>query len=208
MFALFLCFLHTVVYEEMEDDSLCVAFSPAAIPRKVQADVGAASTSKQSPIAVVKPDESGPKIPKTAVPRRRRMKRRSMEEKEESLEEFLSRRKKAKKENKAKRSGFQFMITDYFKHTKMTIKSERKEVQLPAPSKDILQNVQYDFDRSQVPEDDDMQIVEVIPGRITADNIGEPFVYEIAEEDEQVAVKKELHRPIYGAAIRIHILHI
>ena len=201
MFALFLCFLHTVVYEEMEDDGLHIAFSPAAIPCKVQAYMGAASTSKQSPIAVVKPDESRPKTdesrPKTDVPRRRRRKHRFMEEKQESLEEFLSRRKKTKKENKAKRSGFQHMITDYFKHTKMMVKTERKEVQLPAPSKDILQNVQYDFDRSQVPEDDDVQIVEVIPGRNTADNIAKPFVYKITDEDEEMAVKKEpKHEPM------------
>ena len=167
-----------------------VAFSPVAIPCKVLEGVGEASTSKQSPAAVEVPRESifAPKTnvprPKSDAPRTRRRKRKSLEDKQESLEQFVARRKKAKKENKAKNTGFQHMITDYFKHTKVTIKTEKKEMSLPPPAKDVLQNVQYTFDKSKVPEDDDVEILEVIPGRNTASCMAEPFIYVVPDEDE------------------------
>ena len=152
--------------------------------------VGEASTSRQSPAAVKVPMESISAAktdvprPKSDVPKSRRRKRKSLEEKQESLEQFVARRKKAKKENKAKNTGFQHMITDYFKHTKVSIKTEKKDMSLPPPAKDVLQNVQYTFDKSKVPEDDDVEILEVIPGRNTAACIAEPFIYVVPDGDE------------------------
>ena len=63
-----------------------------------------------------------------------------MDKIEESLEQFITRRKRAKKDNKAKKTGFQLMITDYFRHTKPIVKSEKKEVCDQA--KDVLQSNQ------------------------------------------------------------------
>ena len=74
------------------------------------------------------------------------------------------------------------MITDYFKHTKPIVKCERKEVSYQA--KDVLQSHQYDFDCSAVPEDDDLEVLEVIPARNTSDRKSVPFIYVIPDDDD------------------------
>ena len=74
------------------------------------------------------------------------------------------------------------MITDYFKHTKPIVKCERKEVFYQA--KDVLQSNQYDFDCSAVPEDDDLEVLEVIPAKDTSERKSVPFIYVIPDDDD------------------------
>ena len=102
------------------------------------------------------------------------------------LEQFVARRKKAKKDNEKKKAGLKLMITDYFLHTKPVIKKEKKEGKLvdPSPTKDVLQDKRYDFNRSAVPEDDDLEILEVVPGKDTDDWKAIPFIYVVSDEDD------------------------
>ena len=74
------------------------------------------------------------------------------------------------------------MITDYFKHIKPIVKCERKEVSYQA--KDVLQSNQYDFDHSAVLEDDDLEVLEVIPARETSERKSIPFIYVIPDDDD------------------------
>ena len=84
------------------------------------------------------------------------------------------------------------MITDYFLYTNPIIKSEKKpgNVEAPIPTKDILQDKRYDFDHSAVPEDDDLEILEVLPNKDTEDHKAIPFIYIIPDDDE-VPIKFE-----------------
>ena len=74
------------------------------------------------------------------------------------------------------------MITDYFKHTKPIVKCGRKEVSYQA--KDVLQSNQYDFDRSAVLEDDNLEVLEVIPAKDTSERKSVPFIYVIPDDDD------------------------
>ena len=89
----------------MEDDGLCAAFSPIAIPVKAEHSDGATSTSKQSPLAVnvVKDSTSAGK---SNGSRRCRRKRKTMDQTEESLEQFVVRRKRAKKRTSRRKQDF------------------------------------------------------------------------------------------------------
>ena len=101
----------------------------------------------------------------------------------------MARRKKVKKENKEKKTGFQLMITDYFKHTKPIVKTEKVVKHTSVPVKDVLQSVQYEFDQSAVPKDDDLEVLEVIPAKDTTERKAVPFVYVIPDDDEPVKVE-------------------
>ena len=184
------CFVHTVVYEEMEDDSLHPAFLLAAIPVKVEKSDGDSSISKHLPAAVnvVKEITSADK---SNGSRRHRRKCKSTDSTEESLQQFVARRMRAKKENKERKTGLQLMITDYFKHTKPVVKTEKKD-EPPEETSDVLQSNQYKFDHSAVPEDDDLEIVTVIAGgKDTAEQKAEPFICIISDDEEQQPVKVE-----------------
>ena len=74
------------------------------------------------------------------------------------------------------------MITDYFKQTKPIIKCEKKEVSYQA--RDVLQSNQYDFDCLAVPEDDDLEVLEVIPAKDTTERKSVPFIYVIPDDDD------------------------
>ena len=84
------------------------------------------------------------------------------------------------------------MITDYFLHTNPIIKSEKKpgNVEATIPTKDILQDKRYNFDHSAVLEDDDLEILEVLPSKDTEDHKAIPFIYIIPDDDE-VPIKSE-----------------
>ena len=165
----------------MEDDGLRPAYSPIAIPVKVELSGGVPSTSKQSPVPIKVPKEKT-SAEKSDVMRQQRRKCKTKDKIEESLEQFITRQKRAKKENKAKKTGFQLMITDYFKHTKPIVKCKRKEVSYQA--KDMLQSNQYDFNRSAVPEDDNLEVLEVIPAKDTSEKKSVPFIYVIPDDDD------------------------
>ena len=111
---------------------------------------------------------------------------------DESLEEFTARRRKAKKSNEEKKTGLQLMITDYFLQAKPTIKREKnqEDVKNPVTPKDVLQDSRYDFDRSSVPQDDDVLIIDVVPGRDTDGHKAIPFIHVVSSDDD-VPMKKE-----------------
>ena len=81
------------------------------------------------------------------------------------------------------------MITDYFKHTKPIVKTEKVVKQTSVPAKDVLQSVQYNFDQSSVLEDDDLEVLEVIPAKDTMDRKAVPFVYIVPDDDTPVKVE-------------------
>ena len=74
------------------------------------------------------------------------------------------------------------MITDYFKHTKPIVKCEKKEVSYQA--NDVLQSNQYNFDRLAVSEDNDLEVLEVIPAEDTTERKSVPFVYVIPDDND------------------------
>ena len=74
------------------------------------------------------------------------------------------------------------------KHTKPVVKSEKKEMSYQA--KDVLQSIQYDFDHLAVSEDDDLEVLEVIPAKDTSDRKAVPFIYVIPDDDDN-SVKVE-----------------
>ena len=144
----------------MEDDGLRVAFSPLALV-KPEFKPSEPSTSTFKPTEVV-PKESNTVIEPT--PRRSCRKRKTKDRFDEPLEQFVARHKRAKKEKKAKKGGLQLMLTDFFETTKRAVKKEKCDCpKVSTAPKDFLQSNQYDFDRSAVPEDDDIEIVEVVP---------------------------------------------
>ena len=51
-------------------------------------------------------------------------------------------------------------------------------------AKDVLQSNQYDFNRSAVPEDDDLEVLEVIPARDTSERKCVPFIYVIHDDND------------------------
>ena len=85
------------------------------------------------------------------------------------------------------------MLTDFFETTKKTIKREKPESsKTSTAAKDILESKQYDFNRSAIPQNDDIEILEVIPSCNKPDKKAEPFVLCIPEmhEDE---IKQEIY---------------
>ena len=114
-----------------------------------------------------------------------RRKRKRSDKYDEPLKEFLERRKKAKKEKQQSKKGLQLMMTDYFKYTKPLIKHEKNEKNPKAPvgTSDILRSQQYDFDRSAVPEDDDIEILEIVPSKDTEERKAKPFIYIVNNTD-------------------------
>ena len=77
------------------------------------------------------------------------------------------------------------MMTDYFKYTKPLIKCEKndKNPKAPVGTSDILRSQQYDFDRSAVPEDDDIEILEIVPSKDTEERKPKPFIYIVNDTD-------------------------
>ena len=67
------------------------------------------------------------------------------------------------------------MVTDFFKFTKRTIKTEKSETATTSTKmpQDVLQSQQYDFDKSSVPSDDDIEIIDVILPKEPPEN---PFI--------------------------------
>ena len=164
------------IYEEMEDDGLRAAFSPIAIQKKLS---GMGNEEKESTVVEV-PKVTVASTTRSTTPRPR--KRKNKDRYDEPLQEFLAQWKKAKKQQK---SGFQFMIMDYFKHSKPVIKVEKKDQ--PSTSRaststtDILDSDQYKFDPTTVPQDDDIEIIDEIPARDADARKSTPFVYVIPE---------------------------
>ena len=88
------------------------------------------------------------------------------------------------------------MVTDFFKYTKPIVKLEKKtsadiSSNPMAGEKDVLQSQQYNYDKSAVPEDDDIEILEVIPSRETGSKKCEPFVYYMPDSPEEEQLKRE-----------------
>ena len=74
----------------MEDDGLRPAYSPIAIPVKVELSGGVLSLSKQSPVPIKVPKEKT-SAEKSDVTRQQRRKHKSKDKIEESLEQFVAR---------------------------------------------------------------------------------------------------------------------
>ena len=164
------------------------AISPLELPIKSDGVVGVASTSNLSSFAETK-GKTSDKI--STRPVRHARKRKNKDGRDKTLEEFTSRRHKAKKLNAEKKTGLQLMITDYFLQAKATIKREQKQEEVKSVlAKDVLQDSRYDFDRSCVPQDDDLEIIDVVPGRDTDARKAIPFVH-LLSSDEDVPMKKE-----------------
>ena len=88
------------------------------------------------------------------------------------------------------------MVTDFFMHTKPIVKLEKKtsadiSSNPTAGEKDVLQSQQYNCDKSAVPEDDDIKILEVIPSRETGSKKCKPFVYYVPDSPEEEQLKRE-----------------
>ena len=89
------------------------------------------------------------------------VKKRKQDQYDEPLDDFVQRRKKKKLETKSKERGkyFQTIVTDYFRFTK--VKKEKSSEQ-KIEEKDILESGQYHFDPSQITQDDDIQVIDVV----------------------------------------------
>ena len=90
LFTAFAMLVHTVIYEEIEDDGLRPAYSPIAVPIKVDLSSGVSSTCKHSPVSIKEPKEKT-SAEKTNETRRQRRKRKAKDKLDESLEQFVAR---------------------------------------------------------------------------------------------------------------------
>ena len=175
----------------MEDDDLCAAFSPLALPHKskpLPRDPAAISQQPQVVAKLQKRTDEDWQWPAHRKCRKDRF--------DEPLEDFVARRKRTKKEGKDKKRGIQLMVTDFFKYTKPIVKLEKKtsadiSSNPMAGEKDVLQSQQYNYDKSAVPEDDDIEILEVIPSRETGSKKCKPFVYYVPDSPEEEQLKRE-----------------
>ena len=190
-------FASSVVYEEVEDDGLRPAFSPIAIQRKFESSMAKEANELTSKVVEVVPKVTVGSTSRTETPRPR--KRKNKDRYDEPLQEFLARRKKAKKEKKNERRGFQLMITDYFRQSKPLVKVEKKDQPSTScastSSRDILQSEQYTFDPTSVPQDDDIEIIDEIPARDTDARKSTPFVYVIPETQMDPIKEEEETKP-------------
>ena len=90
-------------------------------------------------------------------------KQRKKDKFDEPLDNFVARRKKAKIDKmNSKGKGLQTMLTQYFQLTKKKIKKE-KEAHPHETLKDVLESKQYEYDKTCVPGDDDIQIIGEVP---------------------------------------------
>ena len=175
----------------MEDDGLCAAFSPLTLLHKSEPlprDPAAISRQPQVVAKLQKRTDEDRQWPACRKCRKDRF--------DEPLEDFVARHKRTKKEGKDKKRGIQLMVTDFFKYTKPIVKLEKKtsadiSSNPTAGEKDVLQSQQYNYDKSAVPEDDDIEILEVIPSRETGSKKCEPFVYYVPDSPEEEQLKRE-----------------